>query len=140
MRPPRILVAEDNLINQRVISKVLQRVVPDAAVTIVGNGALAVAAATAHHFDLCLMDIHMPEMDGLEASRLLQQQLPPERRPVVVALSADTLHTLHESCRQAGIREFICKPFRLEDVQRVLALVQPRLAQELPPPAAAHPR
>jgi CheY-like chemotaxis protein len=79
-------------------------------------------------------------MDGLEASRLLQQQLPPERRPVVVALSADTLHTLHESCRQAGIREFICKPFRLEDVQRVLALVQPRLAQELPPPAAAHPR
>jgi DNA-binding NarL/FixJ family response regulator len=54
------LVAEDNLINQRVISKVLQRVVPLATVTVVGNGALAVQAATCQPYDLCLMDIHMP--------------------------------------------------------------------------------
>nr|AML76900.1 putative LOV domain-containing protein [Ettlia oleoabundans] len=129
-RAPRILVAEDNLINQRVISKVLQRVVPDAEVTIVGNGVLAVRAATSSPYDLCLMDIHMPEMDGLEASRCLQQQLPPEQRPVVVALSADTLQVLHEKCRDAGIQEFICKPFRMEDVERVLALVQPRLQHQ----------
>ncbi len=51
-------------------------------------------------------------MDGLEASRRLQAELAPSRRPVVVALSADTLQELHEQCRDAGIREFICKPFR----------------------------
>ncbi|KAL4431058.1 hypothetical protein ABPG75_006314 [Micractinium tetrahymenae] len=127
--PPalRILVAEDNLINQRVIRKVLQRVVPAAEVEIVGNGALALAAVHRTSFDLVLMDIHMPEMDGLEASRRLQAELPPDRRPVVVALSADTLQELHEQCRGAGIREFICKPFRVEDVERVLALVRPRM-------------
>lgn len=76
------------------------------------------------------------EMDGLEASRLLQQLLPPEQRPVVVALSADTLQVLHDRCKEAGIQEFICKPFRIEDVQRVLALVPPRLATAAQPPSA----
>lgn len=126
-RPPRILVAEDNLINQRVIRKVLQRVVPAAEVEVVGNGLEALAAVHRSSFDLVLMDIHMPEMDGLEASKRLQAELPADRRPIVVALSADTLQELHQQCREAGIREFICKPFRVEDVERVLRLVQPRL-------------
>ena len=186
--PPHILVAEDNLINQRVIRKVLevgsrpanrqpsqpsrgpptlmqqllptvtvalipaappcpspahfasplpipplndlQRVIPEAPVEIVCNGLEALEAVHRRHFDLVLMDLHMPLLDGLEASRLLNQQLPPERRPVVVAVSADTLQALHEQCREAGIREFICKPFRVEDVQRVLDLVRPPAQQQ----------
>lgn len=86
----RILVAEDNLINQRVIGKVLQRCVPGAHVTVVGDGAQALAAALASRFDLVLMDLHMPCMDGLEATRRMREELPPAERPVVVALSADT--------------------------------------------------
>jgi CheY-like chemotaxis protein len=82
-------------------------------------------------------------MDGLEASRLLQSQLRPQQRPLVVALSADTLQVLHDKCKLAGIREFICKPFRIEDVQRVLTMIAPRLLHPLgtvpapPPPPPA---
>lgn len=65
-------------------------------------------------------------MDGLEASRRLREALPPAERPVVVALSADTLQMQDEKCAAAGFAAFITKPFRLEDVERVLALVQPR--------------
>jgi CheY-like chemotaxis protein len=110
----------------------LQRVIPEAPVEIVCNGLEALEAVHRRHFDLVLMDLHMPLLDGLEASRLLNQQLPPERRPVVVAVSADTLQALHEQCREAGIREFICKPFRVEDVQRVLDLVRPPAQQQQP--------
>jgi CheY-like chemotaxis protein len=120
----RILVAEDNLVNQMVIRKVLQRVVPAATVEIVGNGALALEAALARRPDLILMDIHMPEMDGIEASRRLHEALPPDEAPIVVALSADTLQMQDSKCAAAGFSAFICKPFRVEDVQRVLRLVQ----------------
>lgn len=65
------------------------------------------------------------EMDGIEASRRLREALQPEQRPVVVALSADTLQMQDEKCKAAGFAAFICKPFRVEDVERVLAMVQP---------------
>lgn len=120
----RILIAEDNLINQRVVKKVLQRVLPSATPDLAVNGIEVLEAVSHKQYDLILMDIHMPEMDGLEASRQIQERLPPERRPVIVALSADTLQALHERCRSVGIREFISKPFRVEDVKRVLQLVQ----------------
>lgn len=123
-QPLRILVAEDNLVNQMVIRKVLQRVVPGASLEIVGNGALALEAALARRPDLILMDIHMPEMDGIEASRRLHEALPPHTAPVVVALSADTLQMQDPKCAAAGFAAFICKPFRVEDVERVLRLVQ----------------
>ncbi|GAB4817717.1 hypothetical protein N2152v2_004763 [Parachlorella kessleri] len=122
--PLRILIAEDNLINQKVIKKVLQRVLPSSCPDVACNGLEALDAVARKRYDLVLMDIHMPEMDGLEASRQIQARLPREQRPVIVALSADTLQSLHERCRDAGIVEFISKPFRVEDVKRVLQLVQ----------------
>jgi CheY-like chemotaxis protein len=72
-------------------------------------------------YDLILMDIHMPEMDGLEASQRIQQLYAPEQRPRIIALSADTLTALREQCAAAGIEEFISKPFRVEDLRRVVA-------------------
>lgn len=74
-------------------------------------------------------------MDGLEASRQIQARYPPAVRPRIVALSADTLQVMHDRGREVGIEEFICKPFRVEDLQRVLAHVRPPCS----PPAGQAP-
>lgn len=124
--PPdlRVLVAEDNKVNQKVITKVLQRMLPPTCTTtVVNNGLEALHALEATVYDIILMDIHMPEMDGLEASRRISQTYSQQDRPRIVALSADTLKVLHDRCRDVGISEFVCKPFRIEDLQRVLSAV-----------------
>ncbi|KAK9819724.1 hypothetical protein WJX72_001676 [[Myrmecia] bisecta] len=118
--PLRILIAEDNMVNQKVIMKVLQRVLPEAKPEVVNNGVEVLQALSSKVYDIILMDIHMPEMDGLEASRQIRELYPPEDRPRIVALSADTLQVLHDRCKDVGIEEFICKPFRVEDLQRVV--------------------
>jgi CheY-like chemotaxis protein len=87
------------------------------------------AALERQRYDLILMDIHMPEMDGLEASQKIQQLYAPHLRPRIIALSADTLTALREQCVAAGIEEFISKPFRVEDLKRVVASLGPRAQQ-----------
>lgn len=124
-KPPlRILIAEDNKVNQKVVLKVLQRICSsDCQPDVVENGVQVLHALEQKSYDLILMDIHMPEMDGLEASRQICIRFPrPEDRPRIVALSADTMQTLHDRCREAGIEEFIVKPFRVEDLKRVLSV------------------
>lgn len=118
----RILVAEDNPINVRVVLRVLNHVLPNVHVDVVGNGLEVLAATADSKYDLLLLDIHMPEMDGLEAARLLRERDPEERRPTIVALSADTLLALQGRCAAVGISDFVSKPFRVEDVERVVAL------------------
>ncbi|KAG2443814.1 hypothetical protein HXX76_002157 [Chlamydomonas incerta] len=117
----RILIAEDNKVNQKVVLKVLQQILrgctpPD----VVENGLQVLAALQKKTYDLILMDIHMPEMDGLEASKRIQETYRPEDRPRIIALSADTVQTLHERCREAGIEAFLVKPFRIEELARVM--------------------
>ena len=118
----RILVAEDNPINVRVVLRVLSHVLPNTKVDVVGNGLEVLAATAKKRYDLLLLDIHMPEMDGLEAARLLRERDPEEIRPTIVALSADTLLALQGRCAAVGITDFVSKPFRVEDVERVIAL------------------
>ena len=84
----------------------------------------------------------MPHMDGLEATRQICRRFPrPEDRPRIVALSADTLQELHDRCREAGIEEFIVKPFRVEDLKRVISVcsrvVNSRRAADLQGAAAS---
>lgn len=117
----RILIAEDNKVNQKVVLKVLQQILrgcqpPD----VVENGLQVLQALQKKTYDLILMDIHMPEMDGLEASKRIQETYKPEERPRIIALSADTVQTLHDRCREAGIEAFLVKPFRIEDLARVM--------------------
>ncbi|GIL51154.1 hypothetical protein Vafri_7226 [Volvox africanus] len=117
----RILIAEDNKVNQKVVLKVLQRILvgcqpPD----VVENGLQVLQALQKKTYDLILMDIHMPEMDGLEASKRIQETYKPEERPRIIALSADTVQTLHDRCREAGIEAFVVKPFRIEELARVM--------------------
>lgn len=90
------------------------------------------------NYDIILMDIHMPEMDGLEATRCICRRFPnPADRPRIIALSADTMQVLHDRCREAGIAEFIVKPFRVEDLKRVLTVAEHiKYAQTAEPQAA----
>jgi CheY-like chemotaxis protein/nitrogen-specific signal transduction histidine kinase len=127
--PFTILVAEDNLINVRVVLRVLHHVLPDAHVDVVNNGLEVLQAITVgKRYDLLLLDIHMPEMDGLEAAEKLQQTLPSDQLPVIVALSADTMGSVRDRCAAVGISNFVSKPFRSEDVEKVVAMAKERKA------------
>jgi signal transduction histidine kinase/ActR/RegA family two-component response regulator len=114
--PFHILVAEDNVINRQLILHILGNLgyEPD----FVENGQEAVAAAGSRSYDLILMDVQMPEMDGLEATRIIRQQL--YRQPVVIALTANAMRGDREECLQAGMDDYICKPVRLDELMQLL--------------------
>lgn len=110
--PCTLLVAEDKLINQLVILNILDRLgyKPD----LVKNGVEAVAAVHKKDYDIILMDMQMPVMDGLEATRLIRKkQL---KQPVIIALTANTLKGDEQDCLDAGMDDYIAKPIRLEDL------------------------
>jgi len=106
--PLRILLAEDNLVNQEVACSVLRR--RGHHVTIVNDGQAAVAAVTAGSFDLVMMDIHMPVMDGLTATRAIRL-LPGIAALPIVAVTADASPAERERCLAAGLDDYLTKPF-----------------------------
>ncbi len=117
-----ILVAEDNVVNQRVIEVMLRR--RGHLVTIAGNGQLAVEAWRTHGFDLVLMDVQMPEMDGLEATRVIRrEELRRGARVPIVALTAHALSSDQDRCRDAGMDAYLTKPVQIEALERLLRLV-----------------
>jgi CheY-like chemotaxis protein/nitrogen-specific signal transduction histidine kinase len=126
--PFTILVAEDNLINVRVVLRVLHHVLPAAVVDVVNNGLEVLQATANKKYDLLLLDIHMPEMDGLEAAEKLHQTVPADHVPTIVALSADTMESVRQRCAAVGIVDFVSKPFRIEDVERIVAMAKERKA------------
>jgi two-component system sensor histidine kinase/response regulator len=112
--PLRILIAEDNVVNQQVILFILQKLGYDP--TIVANGRLATEAATAADgFDIILMDLQMPEMDGLEATRLIRNA-PLPHQPAIIALTANTMEGDEDVCLRAGMNDYLGKPVKLEEV------------------------
>jgi two-component system sensor histidine kinase/response regulator len=110
--PLRILVAEDNVFNQQVIMHVLNRM--GYQPKLVENGELAVATLRSSPYDLILMDMQMPEMDGIEATRIIRQTLPVQ--PVIIALTANTMHGDEDKCMSAGMNDYISKPVKLDEV------------------------
>jgi signal transduction histidine kinase/CheY-like chemotaxis protein len=114
--PFRILVAEDNVINRQLILHILGNLgyEPD----FVETGMQAVTAAGGAGYDLILMDVQMPEMDGLEATQLIRRQ--GYRQPVVIALTANAMRGDREDCLTAGMDDYICKPVRLDELMRLL--------------------
>ena len=116
--PLRVLVAEDNPINQRVASLLLERLGYRADV--VGNGVEAIDALAARPYDLVLMDVRMPEMDGIAATRRLRADLPANRQPRIVAMTANATVEDREACRAAGMDDFLSKPVRPAELIRVL--------------------
>lgn len=122
--PLKILVAEDNVINTKVIMTMLRRMgyTPMAVV----NGALAVAAVrnaamgSAEPFDLVLMDVQMPVMDGLEASQQIRASVPSELQPCIAALTANSMTEDRDRCISAGMDAYLSKPITADALRPVL--------------------
>ena len=126
-QPRRVLVAEDNRINQQVIERMLQTA--GHAVTLVGNGEQALDALEADTFDVVLMDVNMPVMDGLDAVKLHRFATSGRDPTPFVALTADATDETRRQCDDAGVAAFLTKPV---DMEELLALID-RLACPKPP-------
>ena len=134
----RILLAEDNEINQKIALRMLQRMGRSA--TLVDNGLKAVELACAGDFDCVLMDVQMPELDGLEATRRIVAALPPGKTPYIVAMTANAMTGDREICLAAGMHDYIPKPVQMQAFNDALARAQNfiirRGATAAPAPAA----
>ena len=113
-RPLRILLVEDNAVNRAVAEAMLSRSGFD--VSAVDNGAKAVAAVESSAFDLVLMDLRMPVMGGLEATRAIRALAGPARTVPIVALTADVCPAVKKACQAAGMDGFVAKPIVLQDL------------------------
>ena len=115
----RILLAEDNNIVQKVVLVILDRLGYKAdAVT---NGREAVASVEKENYDVILMDMQMPEMGGLEATRRIREGLPANRQPRIIALTANVHSNDRRRCMEAGMDEFLPKPVDKEALAQTLA-------------------
>jgi signal transduction histidine kinase/CheY-like chemotaxis protein len=110
--PLNILVAEDNLINQEVILYILQKL--GYTPRIVENGQQAVQAVYDSTYDIILMDLQMPEMDGLEATRAIREN--GKQQPFIIAMTANAMQGDEEECLQAGMDDYLSKPVRIEEL------------------------
>lgn len=125
----RILVAEDNKVNSHVI-RILLTKLGFTGIDFVVDGMEALAFLHAKTVDVVLMDIHMPRMDGLEATRSVREELPVERQPHILALTAAALKSDRESSVEAGMDGFLTKPIRLKELEaRLLVRLERRLAE-----------
>jgi CheY-like chemotaxis protein len=116
--PLRVLLAEDNKTNQMVARQFLEKL--GHRVQVAGDGREAVAAAEAEAFDLVLMDIHMPEMDGLSAARAIRAMGGPWSDIPIIALTANVMAGIVEQCKAAGMNDYLAKPYRLGALNAML--------------------
>ncbi|MEO7412266.1 MAG: response regulator, partial [Opitutaceae bacterium] len=125
-RAEHVLIAEDNVVNQKVALLMLGKLGFRADVT--GNGLEALEALQRQTYNVVLMDVQMPEMDGLEATRrICQQWQDPAKRPWIIALTANAMQGDRELCMAAGMDDYITKPIKLEELSA--ALDRARLAR-----------
>lgn len=116
----RVLVAEDNPVNRRVAKHMLSKCGHDCE--IVGNGREVIEALQSQSYDLILMDVQMPEMDGLEATRRIRlDEATSERHIPIIAMTAHAMKGDRDRCIDAGMDDYVAKPLQLVEVQRVLA-------------------
>lgn len=115
-----ILLVEDNLLNQRIVTFSLKRF--NHEVVIANNGVEALEQFKTKKFDVILMDIMMPVMDGLEATvkiREMENSLNTEKRTPIIALTANTMDNDREKCISYGMDEFMAKPFDIEKLNSI---------------------
>jgi PAS domain S-box-containing protein len=121
--PLRILLAEDNVVNQKVASRLLGQMGYRADVA--ANGLEAIAAVERQTYDVVLMDVQMPDLDGFEASREINRRWPDER-PRIVAMTANAMEGDRELCEAAGMDDYVAKPIRVEELVAALGRCRPR--------------
>jgi CheY-like chemotaxis protein len=134
--PLRILLAEDNAVNQKLALRLLAQMGYRADVA--ANGLEAVQAVERQPYDVLFMDVQMPEMDGLEATRQICQRWPAAARPRIIAMTANALQGDRELCLEAGMDDYLAKPIRVDELSAALARCQP-LARHGAPAAATAP-
>jgi len=113
-----ILLVEDNLVNQKVVLKLLEK--QGYRADVANNGVEALEALQQHAYDLVLMDVHMPTMDGITATQTIRRELPAARQPRIVALTAAAMVEDQQACLAAGMNAFLTKPVRPEALLEVL--------------------
>ena len=121
--PLRILIAEDNAINQKVAIRMLERLGYRADVA--ANGVEALEALHRQPYDVVLMDVQMPEMDGVEATRIIKQEWDPLQRPCIIAMTADALAGDRERYLALGMDDYISKPVAVKNLISALEQCQP---------------
>ncbi len=121
--PLNILLAEDNVVNQKLALRILQRLGYRADV--VANGAEALDALNRQRYDVVLMDVQMPEMDGLEATRQILRRWPEGSRPRIIAMTANVMKEDQEACAAAGMDDYLAKPIRVEALVAALSRSHP---------------
>ena len=117
INPTKILLADDNVSSQKVALQMLKRLGYRADMA--ANGIEVCQALERQTYDLVLMDVRMPEMDGLEATRIIRQRWP-NRGPNIIAITAHALQDDKEKCLEAGMDDYISKPVKVEELARVL--------------------
>jgi len=125
--PLRILLAEDNVVNQKLALRILQQMGYRA--DLASNGIEAVESVGRQVYDVVLMDVQMPEMDGLDAARQICTRWEPHERPRIVAMTANAMQGDRDMCLAAGMDDYLTKPIRVERLIEALNQVQPRGAR-----------
>ena len=116
--PLQILLAEDNLINQKLITLLLKKMgyFPDISM----NGAEALKMLEKKRYDILFMDVQMPVMDGLEATRMIMSTWSKKMRPHIIAMTANVMHGDRERCMDAGMDDYLSKPIKFHEIEDVL--------------------
>ena len=135
--PLRILVAEDNPANQQVALRLLERLGHQADLAASGREVLERLARAA--YDVILMDVQMPEMDGLEATRAICARWPAGERPRIIAMTAEAMEADRQACLAAGMDDYVVKPVRLDRLSGALAQCRHIASLDESAPSAAGP-
>jgi CheY-like chemotaxis protein len=115
----RVLLAEDNPVNQKVAKRLLERM--GCRVDVAGNGREVLAMLHRFSYDVVFMDVHMPEMDGLEAAQTIRKRETNGSRLPIVAMTASAMAEDQERCIAAGMDDFLSKPVHLEQLRHAVA-------------------
>ncbi len=132
-----ILLAEDNVVNQKVALNILSHMGYHADVA--ANGREALEAIKRQPYDLILMDVQMPEMDGIEATMNIRAILPTERQPRIVAMTAHAMQGDRERCLEAGMDDYLSKPVQMDRLTDVLTQTPVRPPEPVPSAPPRHP-
>lgn len=124
--PLQILVAEDNSIGQKLVNSILSKL--GYSINIVPNGVEVLKAFDHANYDLVFMDLEMPEMGGIEATQKLVEKFKGSpKQPLVIALTSNVMEGEKKRCLDAGMKDYISKPFKLEDIYKAIKKWQPYL-------------
>lgn len=134
-RPLRILLAEDNAVNQKLALRLLSQMGYRADVA--ANGLEAIQAVERQPYDVVLMDVQMPEMDGLEATRQICARWPRGERPRIIAMTANAMQGDREMCLAAGMDDYVSKPIRVHELVAALSKCPSKPIGEIMPDTSA---